>query len=188
MRVVLASGSPRRRQLLSWVGLDVDVAPAGIDETRGFGEDPVAYAERLAASKAAAQAGAHPDAPVVAADTVVHRSGVVFDKPADRATARATLADLSGGAHAVTTGVCVRRGERARVFHVTTQVRFRDLTPDEIAAYVATGEADDKAGAYAIQGRGGVFVAAVEGSWTNVMGLPVEETLAALGAIAGEGP
>ena len=91
---------------------------------------------------------------------------------------------LAGGWHAVTTGVCVRRGDQHHVFHVTTEVRFRALSDAEIASYLETGEADDKAGAYGIQGRGGAFVAELRGSWTNVMGLPVEETLAAIRAVA----
>ena len=178
--VWLASGSPRRRQLLGWVGVEVEVRPSNVDEARAPGEHPVAYAERLASDKAAVGPA---ERVVVAADTVVHQGDRVFDKPADRDEACRHLRALSGGWHGVTTGVCVRRGSQAHVFHVTTQVRFRSLSDDEIAAYVATGEADDKAGAYGIQGRAGVFVAELQGSWTNVMGLPVEEVLAALGQV-----
>lgn len=176
----LASGSPRRRQLLSWVGHDLTVAPADVDET-WHGEDPVVYARRLAETKAAS---APEEVLVVAADTVVHRDGQIFDKPADRDAARQTLRALSGGWHGVTTGVCVRRGSTQRLFHVTTDVRFRTLPDAEIEAYLETGEADDKAGAYGIQGTAGVFVAEVRGSWTNVMGLPVEEVVAAIEALS----
>jgi septum formation protein len=157
--------------------VEVEVRPSNVDETHRPGEPPVDYATRLARTKAGAAGG---DGVVVAADTVVHLDGAVFGKPEDRAHGAKILASLSGRWHAVTTGVCVRRGEVERAFAVTTRVRFRALTDAEIAAYLETGEADDKAGAYGIQGRAGAFVAEVAGSWTNVMGLPVEETLAAL--------
>lgn len=176
-RVWLASGSPRRRQLLDWSGVPVEVQPSDVDETLHDDEDPVAYAERLAVAKAAVGPA---DRVVIAADTVVHVDGEVLGKPADRAEAAEHLRHLAGRWHAVTTGCCVRRGDARRVWHTTTQVRFRALTDAEIADYVATGEGDDKAGAYAIQGRGGVLVAEVRGSWTNVMGLPVEAVLEAL--------
>ncbi len=179
--VVLASASPRRRQLLAWVGVEVDVRPSDIDETLLEGEAPVAYATRLARTKA--EAAAH-EGVVVAADTVVHLDGAVFGKPVDRADGAQILGALSGRWHAVTTAVCVRRGEARALFAVTTRVRFRSLSAAEIAAYLETGEADDKAGAYGIQGRAGAFVAEVAGSWTNVMGLPVEETLAALAEVS----
>jgi septum formation protein len=178
--VWLASGSPRRRELLTWSGVAVDVHPTGVPEEREPGEDPVAWARRLALAKAT---HAQTDRVVVAADTVVHREARVFDKPVDRTEAASHLTALAGGWHAVTTGVCVRRGDHHHVFHVTTEVRFRALSESEIASYLATGEADDKAGAYGIQGRGGAFVAELRGSWTNVMGLPVEETLAAIRAV-----
>lgn len=180
MNVCLASGSPRRRELLEWVGLTVEVRAPHVDERRHPGEDPVGYAERLAATKAATGPD---DAYVVAADTVVHLDGDVFDKPADRDVAASHLRALSGRWHTVTTGVCVRSGSRSRVLSVSTRVRLRTVSDAEIAAYVATGEADDKAGAYAIQGRGGALVADLDGSWTNVKGLPVEQTLDALRAL-----
>jgi septum formation protein len=174
--VVLASRSPRRRQLLEWAGITVDVQPSHIDETRRPSDDPVSHARRLAAEKAE-RVG--PGRIVVAADTVVHVGDAIFEIPRDRDEARAHLVALSGRWHHVTTGVCVR-GAAADVFAVTTRVRFRALPTPEIDAYLATGEADDKAGAYGIQGHGGALVAEVEGSWTNVMGLPLEQTLAAL--------
>ena len=176
-RIWLASSSPRRRQLLAWVGFTVDGVGADVDETPLPGEQPVACAMRLARMKAE---GGPADALVVAADTVVHLGGVMYGKPVDRHEAGVMLGRLSGRSHEVTTGVCVRRGERARVFAVNTAVRFRELSDAEIDAYVATGEADDKAGAYGIQGRAGAFVAEVRGCWTNVMGLPVEALLDAL--------
>lgn len=176
-RIWLASGSPRRRALLEWVGLEVDVHPPQVDESHEPGLDPVLHARRLAERKVAT---APADVTALAADTVVHRDGHIFEKPADRDEARAHLRALSDGWHRVVTGVAVRRGDAARSFTVSTDLRFRRLSDAEIEAYLATGEADDKAGAYAIQGRGGAFVAEVCGSWTNVMGLPVEEVLAAL--------
>lgn len=173
----LASGSPRRRQLLEWAGYRVDVHPSGAEEVHVPGEDAVAYARRLATAKAG---GVPPDRLGLAADTVVHQGHALFEKPVDRDDARRILRALADRWHDVTTAVCVQRGDAQRVVHVTTAVRFRDLTDAEIDAYVATGEADDKAGAYGIQGRAGVFVAEVRGSWTNVMGLPVEAVLPVL--------
>lgn len=184
MRVLLASGSPRRRDLLTWSRVEVQVHPQDVDESRDPGDDPVTHAARLAERKARSaleRLETHPDDVIVAADTVVHLGDRIFDKPRDRAEARAHLMALSDATHQVTTGVCVCRPDGpVKPFTVTTRVRFRRLTDADIRAYLQTGEADDKAGAYAIQGQGGVLVAQVEGSWTNVMGLPVEETLAAL--------
>ena len=177
--VVVASGSPRRRELLARVGFDVRVVPPDVDETRLPGEQPVDYAIRLARVKVAAVPAASTLA-CVAADTIVHRGTEVWGKPADRDDAVQILRALSGASHEVTTAFAVRCGERVEARAVTTRVRFRVLTDREIATYVASGEADDKAGAYGIQGAAGAFVAEVHGSWTNVMGLPVEEVLAVL--------
>lgn len=173
----LASASPRRRDLLTWAGFDVAVHPPHLDESRHPHEAPVAYAERLAAEKVA---GAPVGVVALAADTVVHRGDQLFDKPRDRADARDILARLAGGSHQVTTAVAIRGPAGSDRFHVTTDVTFRPLEPREIADYVASGEADDKAGAYGIQGRAAVFVADVRGSWTNVVGLPVEACLPVL--------
>ncbi len=175
----LASGSPRRRDLLRWAGVELTVHPTHADETRRPGADPVAHACELAERKARAAVPA-PDHVVLGADTVVHRGDAIYEKPADPTEAIGMLTTLSGGVHAVTTGVCVRAGDDVHTFSCTTVVRFRALTPEEILAYVATGEADDKAGGYGIQGRAGSFVAALEGDYTNVVGLPLEPTLAAL--------
>ena len=176
-RVWLASASPRRRALLGWAGVAVEVHPSHIDETRLPGESPVAYGLRLAAQKGST---APPQVLCVAADTVVHRGQVVFDKPRDRDEAVRHLGQLSGGWHVVTTGVWVSKGTANAHFAVSTRVRFRSLHQAEIAAYVQTGDADDKAGAYGLQGQAGTFVAELNGSWTNVMGLPLEPTLQAL--------
>lgn len=178
--VWLASGSPRRRDLLRSAGVPVEVRPSDIDETRDPSDDPVAHAARLAVAKAAVGPA---DRIVLAADTVVHAGPRIFDKPASRSEAAEHLAALSGGWHGVTTGVCVAFDAERHCFTVTTEVRFRALLAADIRAYLATGEADDKAGAYAIQGRGCHLVAEVRGSYTNVIGLPVEESLAALAAV-----
>ena len=178
MRLWLASASPRRHELLTTAGYAVDVHPSNIDEAV-LEPIPEDYAVRIAREKA--QSG--PKARVVvAADTVVHRGPRIWGKPAHRDEAIQFLQELAEGPHRVTTGVCVRRDDDERSFSVTTEVRFRQLHLNEILAYVATGEADDKAGAYGIQGRGGALVADVRGSWTNVMGLPLEVTIAALSA------
>ncbi|MFT4621575.1 MAG: septum formation protein [Myxococcota bacterium] len=177
----LASASPRRRQLLEWAGHAVDVHPADVDESRDPADAPVAHAARLAALKARDTPA---DRIVLAADTVVHRDDRIFDKPRGRLEARQHLLALSGGWHEVTTGVCVRLGDAVDTFTVTTRVRFRALQDYEIDAYLATGDADDKAGAYGIQGRAAVFVAEVRGSWTNVVGLPTEEVLPRLRALS----
>ncbi len=193
--ILLASASPRRRVLLRAAGLDVTILPASIDEAHQPGEHPVHLARRLARDKAQA-AGAryhadHPEfevLPVLAADTVVHArhdargpsEATVFEKPVDVADAHRILACLSDRWHSVTTGFCLLWQGRAHVDHVTTRVRFRPLTERLIELYVATGEPMDKAGAYGIQGGGAVLVARVEGSYTNVVGLPLEAVVAAM--------
>lgn len=174
--LTLVSASPRRRQLLEWAGFTVSLEIPGISEALIAGEDPVDTALRLAAAKGAASRARTR----IAADTVVHLDGIILDKPLNRATARAHLRTLSGRWHCVTTAFFAGHGEASALRAVSTEVRFRTLTEREIEAYLATGEADDKAGAYAIQGLGGALVAEVRGSWTNVMGLPLEETLEAL--------
>ena len=177
MIVWLASRSPRRRELLTNAGISIDAHPSHADEQRTPGDDPVTHALRLAQRKGST---APHDRVIVAADSVVHRGDAIYEIPLDRAEAERHLRTLAGGWHLVTTGVSVRLGARERSFTVTTRVRFRELGDREIARYLSTGEADDKAGAYGIQGQAGGFVAEVIGSWTNVMGLPLEETLAAL--------
>jgi septum formation protein len=169
--VVLASGSPRRLELLRRLGLDPEVRVAAVDETPLTGETPAETVARLARAKAhAVEAG---DALVVAADTEVVLDGTVLGKPADRAEATAMLRALSGRTHVVLTGVHVLAGDRESAAVEETLVCFRVLSDEEIAAYVATGEPDDKAGGYGIQGAGGMFVERIEGSDTNVIGLPL---------------
>ncbi len=177
--LVLASASPRRRELLGQLGLRFTVAAADIDETPRPDEAPEAYVLRLAREKARAVASRFPGAWVLAADTTVVLGRELLGKPRDAAEAREMLSRLSGRTHEVHTGVALAgRAEEALV--VRTRVTFRTLGPEEIAWYASSGEPLDKAGAYAVQGKGGFLVAALEGSPTNVIGLPLGETLALL--------
>jgi septum formation protein len=180
-RLVLASGSPRRRQLLTQLGLPFTVVPADVDETPLPGEAPLELVRRLAGAKAAAVDGD----PVLAADTIVEVDGEILGKPGDAAGARHMLTRLSGRSHHVHTGVALRVGERVAVEVVTTEVTFVALTPDAIEWYLATGEPFDKAGAYAIQGAGGVFVESIHGSASNVVGLPLTAVAALLHRLCG---
>ena len=177
-RLVLASQSPRRRELLGQLGLALEVRPAHADEAVLPGETPRDYVLRVARAKARAIAG---DV-VLAADTAVVLGAEILGKPADRADARRMLRALSGTVHEVLTAVVVRRAAIRLELDavVATKVRFAPLGPAEIDWYVGTGEPLDKAGAYAIQGAGGAFVLGVEGSVSNVVGLPVAETAALL--------
>jgi septum formation protein len=183
--LVLASASPRRRELLARTGLPFDVVPADIEEVARPGESPEALAERLAREKARAVAdrfAASPARLVIGSDTVVVVGGDVLGKPRDAAHAEALLGRLVGRTHRVLTGVAVASSAepavRSRV--VESLVRMRGASAEEIRRYVATGEPLDKAGAYALQGEGRRFVLEVEGSETNVIGLPLEETLTLL--------
>jgi septum formation protein len=184
-RLVLASASPRRRDLLAQIGLVVDcIDPADIDETSQDRELPRALANRLARAKALAVAARQGGAYVLAADTVVACGRRALPKPDDESAARACLALLSGRRHRVHTGLAVVAPDARLVSRlVTTQVRFKRLSGPEIDAYVASGEWRDKAGGYAIQGRAGGFVIALNGSPSNVVGLPLYETRALLAGL-----
>jgi septum formation protein len=171
MRLVLASGSSRRAELLENLGLDFDVDPADIDEGRHPGEDPASYVERLARQKAEAVAG--PDRLVVAADTTVVHEGHVMGKPAHPEEARAMLRRLQGAVHEVFTGLAVAVDSNVESLVDVTTVTMLTMTDGEIDDYVAGGEPMDKAGAYALQGRGGVYVSSLGGSPFTVIGLPV---------------
>jgi septum formation protein len=173
MNLVLASASPRRRELLARLGLRFDVRPADIDETPHPGESPDAYVLRLAQEKAAAVAGDEGEL-VLAADTTVVCDGEILGKPVDDEDARRMLRLLSGREHEVLTGIALRAGGGRAVAHVeSTRVRMAALSEAEIAWYVATGEPLDKAGAYAVQGLSSLFVDAVVGNHSNVVGLPI---------------
>lgn len=181
--MILASASPRRRDLLAAAGYDLTVLPADIDETRLPGEKPCELVERLAREKARAACALVEEPPadglLVAADTIVWTNDDVLGKPADEADARRMLKELAGRTHHVSTGVCVLYLDAAgapvceKGFVETTEVEFWPLTDAQIAAYVATGEPMDKAGAYGIQGKGGLLVKGIRGCYSNVVGLPV---------------
>jgi septum formation protein len=171
--LLLASASPRRLELLRALGLEPLVCPADVDETLRPGEDPHEAAERLARAKAAAVAqGAPTGAVVLAADTIVVLDGEALGKPRDRADARRMLHALRGRAHDVVTGVALARDGRLVSGRETTEVLFAPMTDEEVDAYVASGEPSDKAGAYALQGLGGLFVERITGTPSNVIGLP----------------
>jgi septum formation protein len=185
--LVLASASPRRRWLLSALGVSFEVRAVDIDERPHAGETPAAFARRMAREKALAaharRAGARP-AWLLAADTIVELDGRIFGKPADGGEAAGMLRALAGRTHVVRTAMCLLdpAGGVAEETAVTTEVGFRALDDAAIDAYVATGEPLDKAGAYAIQGEGAALVAQVRGSFTNVIGLPLDEVAAWLRA------
>lgn len=185
--MVLASASPRRADLLRSVGLEFAVVPADIDESVRRHETPAAYVARLSQEKAAKVAAAVPDAIVVAADTTVDVDGQILEKPIDDVDARRMLTLLSGRRHLVHTGVTVVGGGSGDVatLVVETAVTFVELDRRAIDWYLSTGEADGKAGAYGIQGAAAAFVGRVDGSVTNVIGLPLAETVALLADGAG---
>jgi septum formation protein len=176
----LASASPRRRQLLDLIGVPHVVTPADIDETPRAGEEGGVYVSRLAKDKAVAVRRLHSDLPVLAADTTVEIEGVILEKPADETDCVRMLSLLSGRGHRVFTGICVVGDHEPSVACVRTDVEFRVISRSEMRAYWASGEPQGKAGAYAIQGFGAVFVAKITGSYTGVMGLPLFETATSL--------
>jgi len=188
-RLILASASPRRLELLRQIAIVPDaVEPADIDETPAPRETPRAHALRLAEAKARAVAARHPDAIVLAADTVVARGRRILPKAEDEAQARACLAMLSGRRHRVWGAIALASPDgKLRTRVVVTIVRFARLAPAAIDAYLASGEWRGKAGGYAIQGRAAAFVAFISGSWANVVGLDVVEAASLLrGAGRGE--
>jgi septum formation protein len=190
MRLILASGSPRRADILRAAGFDFEICAPDIAEARRAGESAGRYVQRLAEEKARAVAektgSCDSGAIILAADTTVVVEGAILEKPADFAEARAMIERLSGRTHEIHTGVALLQlpDERMQVFEEITSVDFARLSPEEISAYVASGESLDKAGAYAIQGRGGKFVTRIDGCYFNVMGLPlgrIYQELRALG-------
>jgi septum formation protein len=178
--VILASASPRRRELLTLVGIAHEVRPADIDETLLPGETPVGHSERLARGKAHAIAESAGDAVVIAADTIVVVDGDILGKPRDVGHATEMLRRLSGRQHTVYTAIAVARGAQTESAVEAVEVVFRTLSDDEIAAYIATGEPMDKAGAYGIQGFGATIVERVEGDYFSVMGLGMRRLVALL--------
>ncbi len=193
-RIILASASPRRSELLQQIGVQFTVRPAAIDETVRRGERPVEYVRRMASEKAEAglrQAGSSAEqrrVVVLGADTAVVVDSTILGKPNDRPDAVRMLQSLSGRSHQVISAVAVTDGSRLEQRSSLTEVVFRNLSDEEITAYCASGEPEDKAGAYAIQGLGALFVTELHGSYTGVVGLPLLETaelLAAFGCFSG---
>ena len=176
-KVVLASSSPRRRELLNLIGIAHEVRPSNLDESMRPRETPRRHAERLARDKASAVAMRDPDLITIAADTIVVINRKVLGKPVDKDDATRMLSMLSGREHTVITAVAVSRGKKLRSAIEEVKVKFRRLREDEIEAYIATGEPMDKAGAYGIQGYGAALVERIEGDFFSVMGLPVRLVL-----------
>ena len=173
-RIILASGSPRRRELLEQMDVKFRVLTAEVEEEHGQGRAARAICRRNALAKAFAVAKANPKETVLGADTLVHLGDDLLGKPVSMSEARRMLGRLSGQTHQVTTACALVQGERRRVFSVTTRVRFRELSARQINAYLKAVPVLDKAGAYAVQDKGEWIVEAVHGSLTNVVGLPVE--------------
>lgn len=175
MKLILASGSPRRRELLASIGIDFEIIKSDVPEVRAAGESPEEYVARLSREKAAAVAQQHPDRWIVAADTTVYLGDELLEKPADADDARRMLATIAGRTHTVYTAVTVMNAGRGygdtRI--AETEVRMAAMSPREIDWYAKSGEGLDKAGAYAAQGIGAMFIDSIHGSYTNVVGLPL---------------
>ena len=175
MNIILASGSPRRRELLKLICDDFDVITADVDETVSCGMNVYDVPQYLAELKCGAVAKEHKDCMVIGADTVVICGNEIFGKPRDDKDAENMLKRLSGASHDVVTGCCIMMNGKTVKFSEKTQVFFRDLTDDEIKKYVESGEPSDKAGAYGIQGKGALLVEKIYGDFFNVVGLPISK-------------
>ena len=176
VQIILASASPRRKELLDQIKVTYNVYPVDLDETPLPDETPLDYVQRLAAEKSAAcMAQLNTEIPVLAADTAVVLGDLIMGKPKDQADALAMLTQLSGKTHQVYSAISLRGREHSQAVSIT-EVTFRRLTEREILAYWHSGEPVDKAGSYAIQGMGGVFVESIKGSFSGVVGLPLFET------------
>lgn len=176
LKLMLASQSPRRKELLTQIGVHFAVVAVDVPEVRAEGEAAEDYVQRLALSKARAGAEACPGTATLGADTVVVLAGRVLEKPRDQGDAQAMLAALSGATHRVLTAVAICRDGEEQCLLCESRVTFRSISPAEAARYWETGEPRDKAGAYGIQGFGAVFVCHLDGSYSNVVGLPLAET------------
>ena len=174
--IILASQSPRRRELLDQIGVAHRAAPVHVDETPRPGEAPDAFVRRVTLDKARASLERHPDQAVLAADTCVVLDGQPLGKPGDEEHAVAMLLELAGRCHEVLTGVALLRNQEENYRLSRSQVRFRAITEEEARRYWATGEPADKAGGYAVQGRGALFIEHIAGSYSGIMGLPLFET------------
>ena len=182
MKLILASSSPRRKELLKQIGLRFEVVPSRVEEKIKDGEDPVEHVLRLAEEKALDVANKSRDSWVIAADTIVLIDGEILGKPAGKQDAYQMLLKLSGKEHRVITGFCIlntSNGESVKE-SVETTVTFKELTEKEIQGYIKTKEPFDKAGGYAIQGKGSFMIREIKGSYTNVIGLPICEVVEAL--------
>ena len=171
--IILASSSPRRRELLSMIGLNYVIETSGEEEVQPHGLPPAEFVKTLAQQKAQPVADLHPSDCVIGADTIVYLEGDILGKPHTPDVAKAYLSRMQGKKHVVFTGVAVLKSGKVDVRHCETTVTFAPMTTREIDAYVATGEPLDKAGAYGVQGPGGIFVERVEGNYFNVIGLPL---------------
>ena len=175
--LILASASPRRRELLTQIAVPHMVCPAHIDETRRADEDPLAYVRRLAVEKASRVARAHPQSPILAADTTVALGAHVLNKPANLAEAEQMLRSLADRVHIVHTGIAVVHAGSIRAHVESTAVTFTSIPDKELAAYLATADSLDKAGAYGIQGYAARWISRIEGDFSNVVGLPLASTV-----------
>lgn len=173
MKIILASGSPRRRELLKSLGLEFEVYKPNVDESMTEGESPENLCTRLSRLKAEAGAKVFPDSLVIAADTIVVIDDLILGKPKNREDSFMMLKALQGREHTVITGVSVSMNNRIISHAEHTRVKFRELSDSEIRTYIATGECDDKAGSYAVQGYGSLIVEGINGDYFNVVGLPL---------------
>jgi septum formation protein len=181
-RLILASASPRREEMLRLLGLHFSILHSNVDETPGTGESPKHYALRLSETKARAVAGMRPGHWVLGADTIVTIDGELLGKPQTPDEARGMIRKLSGREHTVITAFTLVNSERTEVIRraVASQVRFKNVPDDEVEWYVGTDEPYDKAGGYAVQGKASFLISEIHGSWTNVVGLPLCEVVEAL--------
>lgn len=177
MEIILASNSPRRRELLTLAGIEYTVIPSECDEILPEKITPAEAVEELARQKADDVFRRHPDSMIIAADTVVASGDTILGKPKNEDDAFNMLSSLSGRVHTVFTGVCIKTREKTDIFHCNTDVEFYELTEKEIRDYIATKEPMDKAGAYGIQGKGSLLVKSINGDYFNVVGLPLAETV-----------
>ena len=173
MKIILASASPRRKELLTLAGIVYEVVVSQCEEILPDGITPDKAVEELARQKAEDVFSRNPDCMIIAADTVVALGNTILGKPKDEDDAFNMLSSLSGRRHTVYTGVCIKTKDKTDLFHVATEVEFYDLTEKEIRDYIATKEPMDKAGAYGIQGKGSILVKRINGDYFNVVGLPV---------------
>lgn len=185
-KLILASASPSRKMLLEQAGLDFEVVVSGVDETVPSDYTPAQTVEALAQRKGRAVQALRPEAPIIAADSVVSIDGLILGKPKDDEAAKATLRRLSGRTHELITGVCLLINGQMDLFHQVTRVTFYPLTEEEIAEYVALGESRGRAGAYGIEGIGVVLVQSIQGDYPNIVGLPVAETIRHLHKLLGD--